>query len=452
MTKAQKRQAEKSVNILGQAHREIEKALEQKNHMLALELLEQCQSAAIELGIQIEEQEGQGIPTVRFLEDYCEWLYQLYERIRLDQAAEGRKDHIALQKFKIQIHNSIQNDIPEHVEAVFLPYKASMWDSLESVWRAADRDPSCRAYVVPIPYYDRNTDGSFGELHYERNLYPADVPVTSYVDYDFEKRRPDLIFIHNPYDEYNYVTSVHPFFYAKNLKQFTEKLVYIPYFILGEVDPGDEHAVEGMKHFCTLPGVIYADQVIVQSESMRQIYVNVLTEASSESQRSYWKKKILGVGSPKMDKIQKAKDAETEIPKEWERVIRKRDGSRKRVILYNTSVSAMLRHGEKMLGKIESVLNTFRESQDDVALLWRPHPLMEATIQSMRPELWEGYGKLVEHYREEGWGIYDDTADLDRAIVVSDGYYGDWSSVVQLCQSVGMAVMIQEVEALELRK
>ena len=29
-----------------------------------------------------------------------------------------------------------------------------MWDSLESVWQAADADPDCDAYVVPIPYYD----------------------------------------------------------------------------------------------------------------------------------------------------------------------------------------------------------------------------------------------------------------------------------------------------------
>lgn len=446
MRKAQKKQAEKFVEILGQAHREIEKALEQKKHMLVLNLLEQCQSGAVELGTWIEEQEGEGFPTVRLLEDYCEWLYQLYERIRLGQAGEGRKEYKALQKFLIQIQNSIQNDISERLETVFLPYKASMWDSLESVWKAADEDPNCDAYVIPIPYYDRNPDGSFGELHYEGNLYPSDVPITRYEDYDFENRQPDMIFIHNPYDKYNYVTSVHPFFYAKNLKQFTEKLVYIPYFVLGEIDPENKEAVESMKHFCTTPGVLYADQVIVQSESMRQIYINVMTEATGENQRGYWEEKILGLGSPKIDKVQKAKGAETEIPEEWERIIRKPDGSRKMVILYNTSVSAMLKHEEKMLRKIKGVFRIFRENQDEVALLWRPHPLMMATIESMRPKLREGYERLVEHYRAEGWGIYDDTVDLDRAIGMSDVYYGDWSSVVQLCQSVGMTVMIQDVE------
>ena len=83
---------------------------------------------------------------------------------------------------------------------------------------------------------------------------------------------------------------------------------------------------------------------------------------------------------------------------------------------------------------------------DEVALLWRPHPLIKATIESMRPELWKEYEKLVEEYKKEGWGIYDDTADMDRAVALCDAYYGDGSSLVQLCQEAGKPVMIQNVE------
>ena len=66
----------------------------------------------------------------------------------------------------------------------------------------------------------------------------------------------------------------------------------------------------------------------------------------------------------------------------------------------------------------------------------------------MRPQLWIEYDKLVRQYREEGWGIYDDTSDLDRAIALSDAYYGDGSSVVQLCQEKGIPVLIQNVDVL----
>ena len=99
-----------------------------------------------------------------------------------------------------------------------------------------------------------------------------------------------------------------------------------------------------------------------------------------------------------------------------------------------------------MIEKIERVLEIFKENKDDVALLWRPHPLMKATLTSMRPELWDRYKKILDDYLAEGWGIYDDSPELDRAIAVSDAYYGDWSSVVQLYKETKKPIMIQNFE------
>ena len=67
---------------------------------------------------------------------------------------------------------SIKKDIKVKVEVAFMPYKASMWDYLESIWVAANEDENCDAYVVPIPYYERNLDGSLGQFHYEGREFP----------------------------------------------------------------------------------------------------------------------------------------------------------------------------------------------------------------------------------------------------------------------------------------
>ena len=256
----------------------------------------------------------------------------------------------------------------------------------------------------------------------------------------------------NPYDNNNYVTSVHPFFYSENLKKFTDTLVYIPYFILGEIAPGNHLAVENMKHFCTTPGVFHVDKVIVQSENMKKIYVNVLTdfmkEQSGKDTREYWEKKILGLGSPKIDKVAATRKEDVVVPKEWLKVIEKADGSWKKIVFYNTSVQALLEHDGRMNRKIKDVLQVFKKYQEEIALLWRPHPLIEATLKSMRPRLWEEYKEIVDTYRAEGWGIYDDTADMDRAISLSDAYYGDKSSIMQLCQKMEIPVMMQNADIL----
>lgn len=448
MSRALRQQQLSMVNSLDKANRALKEALTKTkiNEEGVLQLLADCQDTAILMGNTIENVYGEGTDSVARLEDYCEALYEMTLIIG-EPALRREKIKVLAGQLK-QVRRTISSEIPDRLEVVFLPYKASMWDSLESVWQAADEDDGCDAYVIPIPYYDKNPDGSFKEMHYEGDEYPEYVPVTHYQDYDFAGRHPDMIFIHNPYDEYNYVTSVDPFFYSKNLKNFTEKLVYIPYFILGEIDPENEDALKGIEHFCVVQGVVNADKVIVQSEAMREAYIRIMTKQTGEHTRKYWEEKILGLGSPKVDKALSTRKENVQIPEEWLKIIQKSDGSWKKIIFYNTSVNALLKHEEKMLEKMRSVFRTFQDNREEVALLWRPHPLIKATIESMRPELWEEYYRLTEDYKAAGWGIYDDTADMDRAVALCDAYYGDGSSLVHLCQEAGKPVMIQNVDIL----
>lgn len=414
-----------------------------------LQLLAECQDAAITLGSHIEKLYGMQTETVATLEQYCNALYQVSVAM-----AEGEDAlEAALREWSAiadLVHATYEKEFPEKKEIVFLPYNASMWDSLESVWKAADEDPNCDAYVVPIPYYDLDGNRNFIAKHYEGDLYPDYVPITHYEDYDLEERHPDVIYIHNPYDEANRVTSIAPEFYSSRIKHFTEKLVYIPYFVLPEIKPENQTSIDKIKHFCYLPGIIHADKVIVQSENMRQIYINEYLKAATlcgdGTNREELEEKILGLGSPKFDKAANTKKENVEVPEEWLRIIEKPDGSWKKIIFYNTSIAAFLKENEMMLAKIANVLRTFKENQDEVALLWRPHPLMMQTIESMRPELRDIYQGIVQQYRKEGWGIYDDSADMNRAVVISDAYYGDPSSVVQVYQETGKPVMVQNVE------
>lgn len=446
MRQMQKQQARELLRSMEEAHNQIKMYIGQKNIVPAMELLKDCQSAGISLGTLIEDTEGAEHPTVSLLEEYCESAYQLYISLLDNDKKRLDRQYNMLQHKLIKTRDSIKNIIVLRKEVVFLPYKASMWDSLESVWQAAYEDASCDAYVIPIPYFDKNPDGSFRDMHYEGHLYPEYVPITSYLDYDFEARRPDAIYIHNPYDEYNFVTSVHPFFFSSNLKNMTEKLVYIPYFVLSEIRPDEEDEIKRMEHFVTVPAVFNAHKVAVQSENMRQIYIKVLLAHMNNyggSVKSYWENKISGPGSPKFDKIRTEKNEDIKVPEEWQKFLWKSDGTRKKVVFYNTSITALLRHNDEMLEKMKYVFQLFKGRQNEVTLFWRPHPLIKATLESMRPQLWKKYTDLVKNYREEGWGIYDDTPEVGRAIEISDAYYGDGSSLVQLYQKTGKPVMIQ---------
>lgn len=414
----------------------------------ACEYLEMAQQKAIDLGNFIEETEGEGHKTVSHLEEFCEVLFQIHEEIQSDRglsasSAKGRIEHCIN-----EIEKSAKEDIRLTKVVVFLPYKASMWDSLESEWMKARDDEDCDDFVIPIPYYERDAEGKLAQIHYEGDQYPDYVPITSFETFDFERVHPDEIYIHNPYDELNYVTSIHPYFYSENLKKITDKLIYIPYFVLSEPNLDNEEEMDHIFGFAVTKGVVNADEVIVQSEKMKQAYVQCLVKQFGEDSRDVWENKIKGLGSPKFDRLLRLKGEEQEIPEEWKKIITKEDGTRKKIVFYNTGVVAILNQEQKMIDKIKDVFEVFKENKDDVALLWRPHPLIEATLESMVPEILEQYRQIVKEYKEEGWGIYDDSPDMDRAIIISDAYYGDTSSVVQLYEKLEKPIMIQNPEVL----
>lgn len=426
------------------AHSSIKNLWDRKDFQSVQVLLADCQNAALQVGTIIENSEGKGFVTVGFLAEYCRALYEFSMSISDGKNCDDVQK--ALDEKLAAAENSVRNDIKVKLEIVFMPYKASMWDSLESIWKAADADPDCEAYVIPIPYYDRNPDHSFGTYHYEGRDFPDYVPITHYNEYDLGKKRPDVIYIHNPYDDCNYVTSVDPRFYSRELKKYTDMLVYVPYFVLSDISPYDVTGIKTMAHFCSTPGVFNSDKVVVQSENMKKIYNMVLSQADQRYDINYWENKILGLGSPKIDKAVGTAKEDVELPESWKRKIMRKDGTCKKIFFYNVSIGATLKKNECVLDKIRSVFRIFKNRSDDVVLLWRPHPLLKATIDSMIPQLADEYNEVVSGFISGDWGIFDDTPDLYRAIAISDAYYGDGSSLTVLFGCLGKPIMFQNTE------
>lgn len=368
-----------------------------------------------------------------------ELLQQLQETVAVK---EGITDTIIMLNDWVEGANEIVRELLSgYCEVLFLPYKASMWDSLESVWRAVSKQEGCKAYVMPIPYYAKNQDGGFSEWHYEGDCFPDYVPILNYKEWELSDLRPDIIFIHNPYDSCNRVTSVHPGYYTTKIKKYTDLLVYIPYYVSSECNPDSMEVMKAREGFCMTPGVLNSDYVVLQSDNVKKLFVNILEKNMPDVPRRHWENKILGLGSPKLDCVNTTLRNDNRLPDDWKRIIYDKSGQRKKVIFYNTSLAALLQQ-ENILGKIKDVLNSFEKNQD-IVLWWRPHPLYESTLESMRPNMLEEYKHIVSAYRNGGWGIYDDGKDLEWAIAETDAYYGDKSSVVQLYKEANKPVMIQ---------
>lgn len=443
LRKNTKHQILEIVKTIYDAHDDIKKLLKKGHKESAASLIGDCQDALLSVGNEIFESEGEEFITVGLIENYCKDLFDIYNSLEGSDDYDCDVIYKTLNRDLTDIKKSIEKEIRGKIEVVFMPYKASMWDSLESVWKAADENTDCDAYVVPVPYYDKNSDHSLGTFHYEGELFPEYVKITHYNTYDESKRKPDVIFFHNPYDGNNFVTGVAPRFFSSELKKHTDCLVYIPYF----VDPCNGESLEKITHHILTPGVINADKVFVQSETMRNTYIDVLYKNTSENNIKVLEDKVHGFGSPKYDKVLNTCEESVIIPEEWKKLIYSDDGKKKKVIFYNTSVGPLLTYNERLLKKMCHVFNTFMEKRSEMVLLWRPHPLMRSTLESMRPELLSLYDEILNQYKSGVYGIYDDSVDLSRAIAISNAYYGDHSSIVQLFAVAGKKHVLQNVDS-----
>ena len=457
-----RREKEEALQLLTQMRQVNQRLMDLGGGEALPQALMECQNAAIAIGT-LAERDSAGESLVGILEVYCEKLYEASvawesmgtsgEETNINIEIEGANksepnqgNPVSTLLMCLEACDTLLTEATQALEAlpakrqmVFFPYKVSMWDSLESVWRAADADPLCEALVVPIPYYDKNPDGSFGEMHYEGDRYPQNVPIVSYKDYDLELEHPEVALIHNPYDDGNLVTSVHPMYYSYNLKKHTDKLVYIPYFVVDE-----SQSLAKLDHYALASAVIHSDLVIVQSEKVRAKYIEVLDSyfQSQKVPRSHWEQKVLGLGSPKFDALAGGKPSLDQLPESWRRVLG--DGTKK-VIFYNTHLSDLMKQNYKYgLSKLRDVLDFFKK-RDDVVLLWRPHPLAVSTAQSMNPIAVEPYLEIVNRYKEEGWGIYDDTPSMELGMRLSDAYYGAATSVLAVYKASGKPVLISNI-------
>ncbi|MCR2806726.1 hypothetical protein [Paenibacillus soyae] len=429
------------ITTLYEATDEIQRQFSNQNIQVVINLLGDFQDAATHISQFIENVEGDDTRTVKLLTEFHQNLYNI--AMEIENADGGFVKQI--KKELRMIESGIRNELkPSKIEVAFFPYKASMWDALESIWLAAKEDPQCDAYVVPIPYYDRLRNLGLGQMHYEGDQYPDYVPIVDWQTYSLEEHRPDISFIHTGYDDSNIVTSVHPDYYSRNLKKHTELLCYSPYFVA---------ANDVEEHLCTMPGVVHSDRVFVQSDKARNDYIHAIQAYEKKNncigRFGKVKEKIVASGSPKFDKVINSTPDDFDLPAEWKKRIENSDGSRKSIVLYNTSIGPILKENEKYIAKLRSVFQTFR-NRDDVVLWWRPHPLSEATYSTMRPLLFEEYTQLIKEFKLEGYGIYDDTADLHRALRLSSAFYGDGTSILQLYQCMKKPVMVQNEQSNEL--
>lgn len=309
------------------------------------------------------------------------------------------------------------------IKALFLPYKASMWTSLESVWKAANEDENCETVVMPIPYHDLDNQHNKIKIHYEGEEYPSYVPIRKFWEYDIAEERPDVIFIHNPYDDTNTLTRIPDEYYSRNLKKYTDMLVYIPYHTTYKYNMNKDDILFNTNSIVRR----YADKIIVENDDVKEKYEQVSNYGD-----------VLALGSPKFDAIYNMRKDGFEGVEKWKECI-----SNKKVFLLTTTLSFYTRKKKQAL---EIILKIYSDivRRDDCVLIWRPHPLEESWIRNSIPELFNVYQEVKENFIKYTNTFIDSSEEYRTVLFIADAVFTTHTSLVNEFMAMGKPVYIIE--------
>lgn len=406
------------ISTMHELHRAVrsEKEKTAQDGGLISEYLTDCQGGAVSIGESLEKDMNRypdiydKVPEIiSILEKYCEAVFRV--------ASSGEDIDVA--EDLLSEAETLIDELPLRFRFAFYPYKAEMWDSLESIYLAAEKSPYIDAYVCPAPYFTFNNEKKEWEICYDGDRFPEGLTLIPADRYSPEQDTPDAAFVHYPYDDKNYVTQLHPSFHSHELKKRVPCLVYVPYYVTSG------HIALDHRH---LPVYENMDLAIFQSDA-----------AKESCQGMDYYDKILPLGSPKLDKVIKKCKAGVEMPEEWKGVL-----YGKKILMLNTTISDILSANGLLLKKLKYFFDQMKADQR-VAVIWRPHPLLRSTLNAMRPELLKEYDELVEGFLADKVGVLDTTADISETIAISDGYIGSpGSSVINYYEAVAKPVFIME--------
>ena len=430
--------------------------------------LSELQNNIVSFGTLTESIKGEDCNTVKLLEQYLEVIYKVAkyvqkfdEGISYEASAENKYAECdeEVKDIFASISDAIDSEIVNRRSVLFLPVKAKHFGSMRMAYEMEAATPDTDVYVMPLPYYYKEYDGSFkDEMHIDTEEFiKANIPVTDYSRFDLSLLCPEKIYINSAYDEYNMAVSVDTRFYARSVKKYTAELIYIPYFKLMEFDRANYPCWYNMQYYCTVPGVVMADKVYVQSENTRKVYIDKLNEWAGDDEYSeIWEQKLIVYDENYFLYKKEETISDTDIVN-YEYNISKceefsegkpREAQNIKSIVWFVSAGSLAEFGDKYIEKAYRNLDVFVLSKDKLKVLLISEPFLDEMIKTYSDELYKKWTGFIDEFNRSGVGeVVSQVEDQSvEALLKANAYYGDPSYICKDFILIKKPVMLQNVE------
>ena len=454
-----------------------------------LQLLQNIQQLLISAGNLLEQTRGADFPAVHEIEGFCEEIYQAYTLCSEDpsrqQADDDEVDGNALkdavgdgtdldtknqreviaktirtlsdQYFKLE--EKIRETYLNRKEILIIPYRTKYWYAIKTVYEKFATDDQTDVYVISVPLHHRAAFGEFIDTFYEGNQYPEDVPITDYRQYDVAGRVPDQIYIQSAFDGNNPTISIDPAFYSDQLAQCTPCLIFAPWMLLDENLGNDWLLEKELQSIGCQPGVVHADQVLLQSENIRDHFLNVLKEFAGEAYLPEFEKKLVTDNYPVLQYIDSFISEDDPVSNRRNLLIEGNNAAFHDTDLtadyteckwdfYYISVAGVLYEGEAYLKAMTEKVEELASSGDVISLVVeaRAETTLKTVDSALYDQLFDGVRKLSENASVTVMKEPETPEEQYQAVSTHDQYFGDQGPVTWLFQHFSKPVQINTID------
>lgn len=115
-------------------------------------------------------------------------------------------------------------------------------------------------------------------------------------------------------------------------------------------------------------------------------------------------------------------------------------------LLYYTDVLPFLSKGEIAIDKLLRNFELLSSQSDKIRVVWHPYIKSEEYMKLNDFKYMDKYMQILQDYKKEGWGDFDECDDPKALADSCDAYYGDYSDAVYFMQESKKPVMIENFD------
>ena len=463
--------ARQYVSVLDEMMEACTAQMQEQQYEDVLSVLPELQQLVVDFGTLLEEVRGETNPCVQNvvakIQEYCDALYALYEQLNIRLQEPGvpeagqqsvdvpdadvtvRASYEAFARSYTEMKAEIQQFCIARRSVLFICTGMREWHAYEHLCDEERQKTDTDVYIacVPTVFKDIYGHAEYGQnaedvntiriQDHIQNLYGEFADNIQFMPW--QKVNPALlapgtIYIQDPYDGENPCLTIPPMYYAGNLRKYTKNLIYVPSYKVKEFGAEDTTDRYNMKHYVTAPALMYADQIYVQSENMRQRYLECLVEFSGEAYRAIWERKI--------------SVSEFVFQSEAGK------GTSQKTILYCIGETELANLGKRALAHVESRLQIFANNHENlqVQICFYPPRLSDWEVDLQRvktlTEMLRTYAETNKTWctLEKPQEQEDLAAYRERLAMNGDAYYGSPSPYVHAFTLREKPVMLASTE------